>query len=113
MVNDFPRAPKQGEIIWINFDPQSGQEQSGRRPALVLSHASYNEKVGRAFVCPITTKIKNYPFEVAVSTPTIGGVILADHCKNLDWRSRNITNTHEQVSKTQLTEVWELIQSIV
>ena len=58
MVNAIQQAPKQGEIIWLDFDPQSGHEQAGRRPALVLSHTTYNQKIGRAFVCPITSKVK-------------------------------------------------------
>jgi mRNA interferase MazF len=107
------RAPEQGEIIWIDFDPQSGHEQAGRRPALVLSQTIYNERIGRAFVCPITSKVKGYPFEVAVKTKSIDGVVLSDHFKNLDWTARNTTLTGEKVSRKALAEVWSLIGSVV
>jgi mRNA interferase MazF len=107
------RAPKQGEIIWIDFDPQSGHEQAGRRPALVLSRTVYNQRIGRAFVCPITSKVKGYPFEVPVKTASIAGVALADHFKNLDWKARNTTPTGEVVSQGELEAVWALIESVV
>ncbi len=113
MVKTAKQAPKQGEIIWIDFDPQSGHEQAGRRPALVLSHTSYNQKIGRAFVCPITSKVKGYPFEVAVKTASVSGVVLSDHFKNLDWTARNTTTTGEIVNQNDLEAVWALIQSIV
>lgn len=113
MVKTQKQAPKQGEIIWIDFDPQSGHEQAGRRPALVLSHTSYNQKLKRAFVCPITSKVKGYPFEVRVKTATIDGVVLSDHFKNIDWTTRNMKLTGEQVSQSELEDVWGIIQSIV
>jgi mRNA interferase MazF len=79
-----------GDIVWINFDPQSGHEQAGRRPALVLSPQRYNQKVGLAIFCPITKNIKGYPFEVIIPKGNIiSGAVLADHVKNLDWRTRN------------------------
>jgi mRNA interferase MazF len=113
MVKTSKQAPKQGEIIWIDFDPQSGHEQAGRRPALVLSHTTYNQKIGRAFICPITSKVKGYPFEIRVKTATIDGVVLADHFKNLDWTARNTTTTGERVSQSELEAVWAIVQSIV
>lgn len=74
--------PKQGDIIWINFTPQIGREQSGRRPALVISPLKYNRRVGLALICPITTKVKGYPFEVPVSEGlSVSGVVLADQVK--------------------------------
>lgn len=111
---DGPKpAPKQGEIIWVDFDPQSGHEQAGRRPALVLSHTSYNQKIRRAFVCPITSKVKNYPFEVRIQTATFDGVVLSDHFKNIDWTRRNIQSTGEYASTSELDAVWAIVQSIV
>lgn len=107
------RAPKQGEVIWIDFDPQSGHEQAGRRPALVLSHTAYNQRIGRAFVCPITSKVKGYPFEVPITTSSVQGVVLADHLKNLDWTARNTTPTGEIVNKSELEAVWALVESMV
>jgi mRNA interferase MazF len=82
--------PKRGDVIRINFNPQAGHEQAGRRPALVLSPASYNGKVGLVILCPITNQVKGYPFEVAIPVGLpISGVVLADQVKSLDWRVRN------------------------
>lgn len=87
-----PYSPDQGDIIMLDFDLQQGREQSGRRPALVLSPQSYNVKAGLAILCPITSQEKGYPFEVALP-PSIktNGVILVDHIKSLDYRRRNVT----------------------
>jgi mRNA interferase MazF len=81
--------PNQGDVVWFNFNPQAGNEQAGRRPALILTPARYNGKVGLAILCPITNQEKGYPFEVKIPTGlAVTGVILADHVKNLDWRIR-------------------------
>ena len=83
-------VPDAGDIIWINFDPQIGHEQSGHRPAVVLSPIAYNRRVGLIVCCPVTTQIKGYPFEVGVSgSPP--SVALADQVKSLDWRKRAAT----------------------
>lgn len=113
MVSAVSTAPKQGEIVWIDFDPQSGHEQAGRRPALVVSKTTYNQRIGRAFVCPITSKVKGYPFEVPVKTATITGVVLSDHLKNVDWKTRNTKMTGEIVSRHELEQVWVLVESMV
>jgi len=82
-------VPARGDAVWLTFTPQAGHEQAGRRPALVLSPASYNGEVGLAILCPITSQVKGYPFEVATPTGSrLGGVILADQVKSLDWRVR-------------------------
>ena len=84
-----PRVPDSGEIVWLAFNPQAGHEQAGRRPALVLSPRAYNRKAGLALVCPITSKVKGYPFEVGLpATARVTGVVLADQVKSLDWRAR-------------------------
>ena len=80
--------PDRGDAVWIQFNPQAGHEQAGRRPALVLSPAAYNTKVGLAILCPITSQIKGYPFEVRVRGQRVEGVVLADQVKSLDWRVR-------------------------
>ena len=81
--------PARGDAIWITLNPQAGHEQAGRRPALVLSPASYNGKVGLVILCPVTSQVKGYPFEVAIpSGSKLAGVVLADQVKNLDWRVR-------------------------
>jgi len=86
--NDY--VPDRKDIVWLDFTPQSGHEQRGKRPAVVLSPKKYNEKVGLAVFCPITSKIKDYPFEVEIENSKIHGVVLSDQVKSLDWRSRNI-----------------------
>ncbi len=86
------RVPERGDAVWIDFNPQAGREQAGRRPAVVLSPAAYNGRVGLALLCPVTSRVKGYPFEVAIPDGSgIAGVILADQVKSLDWRRRNAT----------------------
>jgi len=87
----MPFVPERGDVVWLEFDPQAGHEQARRRPALVLSPRAYNQRVGLALVCPVTSQIKGYPFEVAVpaeSGAPLVGVVLADQIKSLDWRAR-------------------------
>lgn len=82
-------VPDRGDLVWLSFHPQAGHEQAGRRPAAVLSPRLYNGRVGLALFCPITSRRKGYPFEVALPDDgEIHGVILADQLKSLDWRSR-------------------------
>jgi mRNA interferase MazF len=82
-------VPARGDAVWITPDPQAGHEQRGRRPALVLSPAAYNRKVGLAILCPITNQAKGYPFEVPLPDRLpVGGVVLADQVKSLDWTAR-------------------------
>lgn len=83
--------PDRGDAVWLDFDPQSGHEQAGRRPALVISRRAYNEKVGLALFCPITSQVKGYPFEVSIlKGMKVKGVVLADQVKSLDWRAKEI-----------------------
>jgi mRNA interferase MazF len=83
-------VPRRGDLVWLHFDPKAGHEQAGRRPALVLSPASYNGRVGLGIFCPITSQAKGYPFEVGLpSGSTVAGVILSDQVKSLDWRARH------------------------
>ena len=82
-------VPERGDIVWISLNPRAGHEQAGRRPAVVVSPKSYNAKVGLGLFCPITSQVKGYPFEVAVPQGLpVGGVVLADQVKSLDWRVR-------------------------
>ena len=83
-------TPQRGDVVWITLNPQAGHEQAGRRPAVVLSPLAYNEKVGLAILCPITSQEKGYPFEVKIPKGlAVTGVVLADQVKYLDWRARN------------------------
>ena len=82
-------VPRRGDAVWLNFNPQSGHEQAGRRPALVLSPEEYNRKTGLAIFCPITSQVKGYPFEVKLPAGLpITGVVLTDQVKSLDWLVR-------------------------
>ena len=84
-------VPQRGDIVWLSFQPQTGREQAGRRPALVLSPAAYNAKVGLGLFCPITSRVKGYPFEVTIPPGlAAGGVVLADQVRSLDWRARRV-----------------------
>lgn len=85
----MPWIPDRGDVVWIAMDPSVGHEQNGRRPALIISPGSYNAKVGLAIMCPITTHVKGYPFEVPLPAGLpVEGVVLSDQAKSLDWRSR-------------------------
>ena len=82
-------VPDRGDIVWLQFDPQAGHEQAGRRPALMISPKAYNQKVGLALFCPITSQVKGYPFEVVLPRGLpASGAILSDQLKSLDWRVR-------------------------
>lgn len=82
-------CPKRGDVVWLSFAPQSGHEQAGHRPALALSPEPYNRKVGLALFCPITSRIKGFPFEVPLPAAAgVQGAVLADQVKSLDWRAR-------------------------
>jgi len=102
-------VPDRGDLLWLSFSPQKGHEQAGRRPAVCLSPSVYNGKTGLGLFCPVTTKIKGYPFEVQLpkSLP-VKGVILADQIRNLDWRARKAEFiTH--ISRNTLEEILEKI----
>ena len=93
-------VPERGDIVWLNFNPQSGHEQKGKRPAIVLSPKEYNEKTGLGLFCPITSKIKKYPFEVKVESEKISGVVLSDQIKSFDWKTRQIDFIMKVTSST-------------
>ena len=74
--------------MWLSFSPQAGREQAGRRPALVLTPAPFDSWIGLALVCPVTSRVKGYPFEVALREGDVSGVVLVDQLRSLDWRAR-------------------------
>ena len=89
MVTSTQYIPDFGDVVWLTFNPKSRHEQSGRRPALVISPLVYNSKTDLAIFCPITRHEKGYPFEVKLpDSLEISGVILSDQLKNLDWKTR-------------------------
>lgn len=105
--------PDKGDLIWLEFNPQAGHEQAGLRPALVISPASYNGAVGLALLCPITSKVKGYPFEVVLPKKSkIHGAILSDQVKSLDWRIRN-AKFISKASSQILEETLEKIKAII
>ena len=104
--------PERGDIVWLDFNPQLGHEQRGRRPALTVSFKAYNEKIGLALFCPITSKIKGYPFEVEIELKKIKGSVLSDQIKSLDWRERNIEFI-EKIGDKKMEEVIEKIEVII
>jgi mRNA interferase MazF len=102
-------VPRRGDLVWLHLNPQTGHEQAGRRPALVLSPESYNGRVGLAILCPVTSREKGYPFEVALPPGgAVEGVILSDQVKSLDWRARRAERI--EVLPPQVTE--EVLQKL-
>lgn len=104
--------PAPGDIVWLEFNPQAGHEQAGHRPAMVLSHKAYNEKTGLGIFCPITSKIKGYPFEVHYEGEKVSGAILADQVKSLDWKVRKVKFV-EKAGSAPLNEVKSKILIII
>ena len=81
--------PKRGDLIWVDFNPQTGHEQAGRRPALVLTAERFNAATGMLFACPVTSRVKGYPLEYPLPDGLkISGVLLVHQCRMLDWRVR-------------------------
>lgn len=105
-------VPDSADLIWLDFNPQAGHEQAGQRPALVLSPLAYNRTVGLALVCPITSRVKGYPFEVELKTKMISGAVLADHVKSVDWNVRR-AKFIETVSLEILLDVTAKLQTLL
>ncbi len=109
MPSDY--VPDAGHIVWLQFDPQAGHEQAGHRPALVITPARYNGPRGMMICCPMTTKIKGYPFEVMVAQDPASAV-LADQVKSLDWRARR-AKYKETVPASVLTDVRAKLKALL
>ena len=105
-------VPDAGHIVWLEFDPQVGREQAGRRPAVVLTPASYNKKTSLMICCPLTSQIKGYPFEVLVEIDGIQSVVLSDQVKSLDWKIRK-AKFKDKVSLDVLIEVRAKAKSLL
>ena len=104
-------VPDAGDIVWLDFTPQAGREQAGHRPAVVLSPVGYNSKTSLMLCCPMTTQIKNYPFEVRISA-TVPSVVLSDQIKSVDWRVRK-ARRKGGVSAGELAEVRAKIHALI
>ncbi len=101
--------PDRGDVIWITLNPQAGHEQAGRRPALVISPATYNGKTDLAILCPITSHVKGYPFEVIMPQGLkVSGAVLSDQIKNLDWMAR----TAEFICKLPDSVIQEVLKKL-
>jgi mRNA interferase MazF len=100
--------PDRGDIVRLNFDPQTGHEQKGKRPAIVISPKEYNEKTGLGLFCPITSKIKDYPFEVKIETYKINGVVLSDQIKSFDWKTIEV----QFITKDSPEKIEEVISKL-
>ncbi|MCF6765592.1 type II toxin-antitoxin system PemK/MazF family toxin [Thiotrichales bacterium 19S3-7] len=106
--------PKSGDVIWLNLEPQAGKEPNKRRPFLVLSDSRYNDKVGLIIGCPITSKIKGYPFEVKLpASSKTGGVVLSDHVKSMDYIARKYELIENIKSQTFMNSVKSKIKVIL
>ena len=106
-------CPKRGDLVWLNFTPQAGHEQSGRRPAFVISHTDYNRKVGLALACPITNHKKGYPFEVDLPADVpVVGVVLVDQVRSLDWKIRQAALIAHP-NPAFLTEVLSVLATLI
>ena len=107
-------VPDRGDLVWLEFDPQAGHEQAGHRPAVVLSPRIYNQKSGLALFCPVTSRIKGYPFEVTLPPDLpVQGAVLCDQVKSLDWsarRSRLAVRLPEPVTDDILAKVRALLR---
>ena len=105
-------VPDEADIVWINFTPQSGHEQAGRRPAVVLSPKIYNSRAGLLVCVPLTNQVKGYPFEVVLSGKGVSGVALADQVKSLDWQARQ-AELKGTASTSEIAEIKSKIKSLL
>ncbi len=113
MVGSLEYIPRRGDLVWIDFSPQSGHEQSGRRPAICISPEKYNQIVGLAIFCPITSATKGYPYEVLLpSNLTITGVVLSDQVKSLDWQTREVKYI-EQIPETVVSNILAKLHTLI
>ena len=104
--------PEQGDIVALNFDPQSGHEQRGRRPAIIISNKTFNQHLGLAFACPITNTKRDFPFHVKVQSDNITGYIMSEQMKSIDYNARNIKFI-EKVNQNTINQILGIIDSII
>jgi mRNA interferase MazF len=105
--------PDRGDFVWVDFTPQAGTEQAGRRPVLVLSPKDFNIATGLAFICPITSQAKGGAFEVSIPRGAgLGGVVLSDHMRSIDWIERK-ADFHSKASSDLMIEVLSRIEAIL
>lgn len=105
-------VPDEGDIVWLDFTPHSGHEQAGRRPAVVLSPKAYNGRAGLLVCVPVTSQIKGYPFEVALSGAGAAGAALADQLKSLDWASRKASRKG-RATASEMAEIKAKVKALL
>jgi len=104
--------PEQGDIVALSFDPQSGHEQKGRRPAVIISNKTFNQHIGLAFACPITNTKRDFPFHIEIESKNITGFIMGEQMKSIDYNSRNIKFIEKANQKT-INQILGIIDSII
>ena len=104
--------PKQGDIVYLDFNPQSGHEQKGKRPALIISNEVFNSHVGLAFACPITNTDRNFPFHVKLTHLKTTGFVMCEQMKSLDYHARKISFVEKADDETLQTAL-ALVNSII
>ena len=106
-------VPDRGDVVWLTFDPQSGHEQAGRRPAVVLSPRAYNGRTNLAIFCPVTSQPKGYPFEVEIPDGLpLDGVVLADQVRSLDWKTRRASRICD-LPATSIEEILGKLETLI
>lgn len=106
-------APRKGDLIWLDFNPQAGHEQAGRRPALVLTSSMFHRATGLMFACPITSRVRGLPFEVALPAGlSVSGVILVHHARSVGWKARN-ADVIGAVPEETLFQVLDILNAVV
>ena len=103
--------PEQGDIVVLTFDPQSGHEQKGRRPAVIISNKVFNKHLGLAYACPITNSKRDFPFHVEVGSEQITGFIMVEQMKSIDYKSRKIKFI-EKANQETINEILSIVESI-
>jgi mRNA interferase MazF len=103
--------PEQGDIVILTFDPQSGHEQKGRRPAIIISNKIFNQYLGLAFACPITNTKRDFPFHIKVESKNISGYIMVEQLKSIDYNSRNIKFI-EKANQPTINKILGIVDTI-
>jgi mRNA interferase MazF len=104
--------PEQGDIVVLSFDPQSGHEQKGRRPAIIVSNKVFNQHLGLAFACPITNTKRDFPFHIKTQSKNITGYIMCEQLKSIDYNSRKVKFV-EKADQNIISKVLGIIDSII
>jgi mRNA interferase MazF len=104
--------PEQGDIVVLSFDPQSGHEQKGRRPAIIISNKTFNQHLGLAFACPITNTKRDFPFHIKVQSDNITGYVMSEQMKSIDYNARNIKFI-EKANQNTINQILGIIDSII